>query len=197
MILSFKCQETLHLFESGDSRRWKSVLNVATRKLAMLKHFETAAEQDAAVKKLQKTVQPKDLKWFKLAKIVGIQLTLPQDFLETLSDTGEFSSDQIESIGDAMVPIRDDKAFSKFTRDASKVAGASEDVLRNYANWIEDSANFISKLTYGRAMTKARAWTRSDMNELKRAGDVEGARQKQTLLDTMTKAHQFILNPTD
>lgn len=36
MILSFKCQETQHLFESGDSRRWKSVLNVATRKLAML-----------------------------------------------------------------------------------------------------------------------------------------------------------------
>lgn len=36
MILSFKCQETQHLFELGDSRRWKSVLNVATRKLAML-----------------------------------------------------------------------------------------------------------------------------------------------------------------
>ncbi|MGL4316872.1 MAG: type II toxin-antitoxin system RelE/ParE family toxin [Pseudomonas sp.] len=36
MILSFGCQETRHLFESGDSRRWKSVLNVATRKLVML-----------------------------------------------------------------------------------------------------------------------------------------------------------------
>ncbi|MBB2494492.1 type II toxin-antitoxin system RelE/ParE family toxin [Aquipseudomonas ullengensis] len=36
MILSFSCEETQHLFESGDSRRWKSVLNVATRKLAML-----------------------------------------------------------------------------------------------------------------------------------------------------------------
>lgn len=167
------------------------------RQLALLKHFETAGEQDAAVKKLQKTVAPKDLKWFKLASNIGVQLSLPQDFLETLADTGEFTSDQIESIGEAMVPIRDEKGFSKFARDASKVAGASEDILSNYANWIEDSANFISKLTYGRAMTKARAWTRSDMNELKRAGDVEGAREKQVMLDTMTKAQQFILHPME
>ncbi len=36
MILSFRCAETQSLFESGDSRRWKNILNVATRKLVML-----------------------------------------------------------------------------------------------------------------------------------------------------------------
>ncbi|OLU29887.1 type II toxin-antitoxin system RelE/ParE family toxin [Pseudomonas sp. PA27(2017)] len=36
MILSFKCPETQALFEAGDSRRWKNILNVATRKLTML-----------------------------------------------------------------------------------------------------------------------------------------------------------------
>ena len=36
MILSFRCAETQALFKSGRSRRWASVLNVATRKLAML-----------------------------------------------------------------------------------------------------------------------------------------------------------------
>lgn len=36
MILSFKCLETRALFETGDSRRWKNLLNVATRKLTML-----------------------------------------------------------------------------------------------------------------------------------------------------------------
>lgn len=36
MILSFRCAETQALFESGSSRRWTNVLNVATRKLAML-----------------------------------------------------------------------------------------------------------------------------------------------------------------
>lgn len=36
MILSFRCAETQALFESGSSRRWANVLNVATRKLAML-----------------------------------------------------------------------------------------------------------------------------------------------------------------
>lgn len=36
MILSFKCPETQALFETGDSRRWKNILNVATRKLTML-----------------------------------------------------------------------------------------------------------------------------------------------------------------
>ncbi|MBD2837890.1 type II toxin-antitoxin system RelE/ParE family toxin [Pseudomonas sp. JM0905a] len=36
MILSFRCQETRTLFETGDSRRWRNILNVATRKLVML-----------------------------------------------------------------------------------------------------------------------------------------------------------------
>ena len=36
MILSFRCAETQALFESGSSRRWASILNVATRKLTML-----------------------------------------------------------------------------------------------------------------------------------------------------------------
>jgi len=36
VILSFRCDETWALFESGGSRRWGNVLNVATRKLAML-----------------------------------------------------------------------------------------------------------------------------------------------------------------
>ncbi|MDM8350326.1 type II toxin-antitoxin system RelE/ParE family toxin [Pseudomonas sp. sp1636] len=36
MILNFRCAETQALFETGDSRRWRSFLAVATRKLAML-----------------------------------------------------------------------------------------------------------------------------------------------------------------
>lgn len=36
MILSFRCDETRSLFESGSSRRWGNILSVATRKLAML-----------------------------------------------------------------------------------------------------------------------------------------------------------------
>jgi len=36
VILSFRCDETRSLFESGSSRRWGNILSVATRKLAML-----------------------------------------------------------------------------------------------------------------------------------------------------------------
>ncbi len=36
MILGFRCEETRALFESGASRRLGNILNVATRKLAML-----------------------------------------------------------------------------------------------------------------------------------------------------------------
>lgn len=36
MILSFRCDETRSLFESGSSRRWGNILSVATRKLTML-----------------------------------------------------------------------------------------------------------------------------------------------------------------
>ena len=36
MIKSFKCPETQALFETGKSRRWHTVLNVAERKLTQL-----------------------------------------------------------------------------------------------------------------------------------------------------------------
>ncbi|HBN9750943.1 type II toxin-antitoxin system RelE/ParE family toxin [Pseudomonas aeruginosa] len=36
MILTFRCDETRQLFETGLSRRWGAILTVATRKLAML-----------------------------------------------------------------------------------------------------------------------------------------------------------------
>ncbi|MGE8362329.1 type II toxin-antitoxin system RelE/ParE family toxin [Pseudomonas sp.] len=36
MIRSFRCAETEALFQFGSSRRWANILNVATRKLAML-----------------------------------------------------------------------------------------------------------------------------------------------------------------
>ncbi|MFZ6045301.1 type II toxin-antitoxin system RelE/ParE family toxin [Pseudomonas sp. CR3202] len=40
MIRGFKCESTRRLFETGQSRRWGNILNVATRKLAML-HYAT------------------------------------------------------------------------------------------------------------------------------------------------------------
>lgn len=36
MIKSFRCAETRTLFETGSSRRWSDVRNVATRKLVQL-----------------------------------------------------------------------------------------------------------------------------------------------------------------
>lgn len=36
MIVDFACRDTEVLFETGRSRRWNNILNVATRKLAML-----------------------------------------------------------------------------------------------------------------------------------------------------------------
>ncbi len=36
MIVDFACRDTEVLFETGRSRRWNNILNVATRKLGML-----------------------------------------------------------------------------------------------------------------------------------------------------------------
>ncbi|PZP21006.1 type II toxin-antitoxin system RelE/ParE family toxin [Pseudomonas kuykendallii] len=35
-MIDFRCADTRSLFEIGDSSRWKNILSVATRKLAML-----------------------------------------------------------------------------------------------------------------------------------------------------------------
>lgn len=36
MIISFRCNDTRRLFETGKSRRWSAMVKVATRKLMML-----------------------------------------------------------------------------------------------------------------------------------------------------------------
>lgn len=158
-------------------------------------HFEDAASQDKAVRALK----GKGLKvtYGKVDQRTGMQLVLPTEFLSVLADSGEFSAEQLSKVGEAMLPLRGNKAFGKFERDASKLAGASTDRLRDYVNWIEDSANFTAKLKYSRKMTKARATTRHLMEMLKDQGAVGEAREKQRLLDTMTKSQEFMLNPLE
>ena len=41
MIRSFRCADTLRLFETGESRRFSAIENVATRKLAQLDAAQT------------------------------------------------------------------------------------------------------------------------------------------------------------
>lgn len=41
MIKSFRCPDTQTLFETGKSRRWSSILKVATRKLTQLEAAST------------------------------------------------------------------------------------------------------------------------------------------------------------
>lgn len=165
------------------------------RELAHLEHFENATDQDIAVKALQGRYPPQNIKPSKIDDTERMYLSMPSDFLMTLSDSGNFSDDQIAAIGEAMTPIRTPKMFKVFARDASKVAGAEPDVLRNYANWVEDNANATAKFIYTRRITQAIAWTRSDMNELNRAGDVQGYRKLQRIYETMQRAKGYTLHP--
>ena len=174
------------VFETGEEGR---------KILVHTEHFETAAEQDAAVKKFHGRVGSENVKWFKIPEKGAGQLTLPLDFLEVLKDTGEFTDSEIGVIGQAMVPLRGEKAFSKFERDASTLSGADPDMLKNYANWLEDSANFTAKWIYSRKMTQARAHVRAELNEARVVGDVGNARELQRVLDTLARAQDFITHP--
>lgn len=165
------------------------------RELAHLEHFESAADQDIAVRKLQERYPAKDIKPSEIDDTARLYLSMPADFLTTLSDTGNFTDDQIVSIGEAMIPLRTPKMFRVFARDASKVAGAEPDLLRNYANWVEDNANATAKFIYTRRITQAIAWTRSDMNEANKAGNVQAYRKLNRIYKTMQRAKQFTLHP--
>tara|TARA_R110002126_G_scaffold43475_1_gene124508 strand:- start:2220 stop:2501 length:282 start_codon:yes stop_codon:yes gene_type:complete len=41
MVKSFKCADTQHLFETGNSSRWSAISKVATRKLTQLEAATT------------------------------------------------------------------------------------------------------------------------------------------------------------
>ncbi len=165
------------------------------RQLVYRTHFEDSASQDLMVKKLQK--KGLDVAYGKVHEETALQLSLPTEFLSVLADSGEFNSEQLAKIGEMMMPLKSEKAFSKLARDADRIAGASADRLRDYANWIEDSSNFISKLAYGRKLTQARSITKRDMESAQGLGEVETAREKQRLLDTMSKAQEFMMHPLE
>lgn len=165
------------------------------RTLIYRTHFEEAASQDKMVLTLKK--KGLDVEYGKISDETALQLALPVEFLSVLGDSGEFTATQLQQIGDAMLSFKGDKAFSRFLRDADKTAGASTDRLRDYANWVEDSANFISKLAFGRKMTKARSITRHNMQQAQALGNVKEARELQRVLDTMTKSQEFIMHPLE
>lgn len=165
------------------------------RRMVYRSHFDNAADQDALVKKLKG--QGLDVQYGKIDEETGINLILPTEFLSVLADSGEFSSEQLSKIGDAMLPLHAEKAFKTFSRDAEQILGASTDRLRDYVNWIEDSANFTAKLTYGRKLTMARVETRAALEEQQALGNVQEARSLQRILDAMSKTQEFIMHPLE
>lgn len=165
------------------------------REIVHVEHFETAAAQDAAHKEFLKKYPAKDVKATQISEKAGIQMTLPREFLQTLTDMDEFSPDQIREIGEAMTPIRTDKVFRTFARDASKVSGFSSDMLKNYTSWIEDSANATAKYVYGRRLTQAVAWARQTHRDLLNEEMIPEAREAQRIVDAMDRAKDYILHP--
>ena len=165
------------------------------RELVHVEHFESEIDMMEAQKRFLGRFSAEDVKTQQISEAEGIQMSLPREFLETLRDTDEFSNEQLTKIGEAMTPISTDKVFKVFARDALKVSGAEPDLLRNYVNWIEDSANSTAKFVYGRQLAQAVALTRQAKRNADKAGLVKEARRLQHIADTMARAKGYVMHP--
>ena len=182
-----------------QGRHGKYVVKVFVGKdLIYKRHYDSVGLQEKAVRELQQRFTLGGaVQWETLSEATGFQMSLPTEFLDVLRDTSEFTEEQLNTIQGATLKTTTDKLFSKVARDATRIGGADPDMVRNYANFIEDNANFIAKHTYGRKMTSAIASTRGEERTAMQAGDIPQTRHYHNLADTMQRAKQNIMHPLD
>lgn len=76
---------------------------------------------------------------------VGVLVNLPAEFVEQVAETLELTAGETDILRQLMQPNRTDKVVAKFTH---RLAGASRDFVRNYADYSWHMANMLVKMEY-------------------------------------------------
>lgn len=110
-----------------------------------LKEAQSASRGDPLVKVSSQILKEND----------GIPMQLPNDFLESLGQTGMFNDEQLELMADMMTKVRYEKLEAKYDQIASKMTGANNDFTRVFADYTLRNSNFIWKMYYRTAFRGA------------------------------------------
>jgi hypothetical protein len=133
-------------FESEEARR------LAYEKL------KAASDKDENLKVVTKNLEPYT------SRAIG----LPSDLLEQVAATGEFAEDQIEQLADLMTPLRYERLAKKYDAIISQVAGAEEDPIRNFTNFIWHNGNYTWKTRMRKEFERALREQSSQIRALER-----------------------------
>ena len=164
-------------------------------------HFETKAERQEAARRFAALAQKGErIVESELDDTTYVVMSFPKEFLQTLADTQEFTDEQITLIGDSMTPVRGSKLFARYEREGSKIRGASNDLMRNFAHWSWHNSNFLAKLQFRRKLNSAIALTRSDITQVNNSGLPIAERQKEVheldrVVGIMSAAREYIMHP--
>ena len=161
-----------------------------------LEHFESRSKRDRAEAEFRRIATAEQHIYSKdLTDSQYVQMTMPKEFLTTVAESGAFEPEQIQLLGDLLTPLRVGKMFERYEKAATKIRGASPDLMRNFADWSWHNANFIAKLEYNRKLKKAIGMTRHDALQARKVGDKATAYELERDLRLMEGAREYMMHP--
>lgn len=111
--------------------------------------FENAQERNEAAKRAEVRVKEGErVKSKDLTDTEYVLMSLPQDFLELVISELGLKEDQMERLYEVLSPIKKEKLLKPYDIERLKVAGASKDLRRSFANFIWHDANMLAKTRY-------------------------------------------------
>lgn len=132
-------------------------------------HFEDQAMfQQVYVKAQQVAATDPDVrvKSLVLDEEESLPMQLPRELLNTLEQTGEFTTKQMDLLEALLIPAKYDKIAAKYKKLGSALDGGSKDFPRTFAAFTWHNSNFVWKLKYGPALRAAASLARANVRRL-------------------------------
>lgn len=132
--------------------------------------FETEKERDRAIASIQKMFPGQLVERGKLFPQADILMGLPPTILQMIETRMNLSKEQQQTLRDLMVQYSPTQSFKNHFVRRKETPGFSRDVMRSYAKYFFNGANYLARLKYGPMMEQSMQNGRTDINALRKTG---------------------------
>lgn len=161
-----------------------------------IEYFESKKARDEAYRKLHKSTLAsgnKRIKAHDLSDAVSVMPSIPQTYIDTVSEMLGLSKEDTLAIQMAAQAVKGKAVFGKYDKEFRQITGASKDLQRNFADHVWHTANMLAKLKYRPEFNRATTMVSRQIREMHVRNEYTAPLQN--LQVWMQKQSDYILNP--
>jgi hypothetical protein len=173
-------------------------------KVVFRKHYERKADFDVAYRaalKANATNLGVQVSSQVLEEQTGIPMQLPNDLLERLGHTGEFTDEGLETLANVMSVSKYSRIAEKYEKITAQLPGGEENYTRVLADFAGRNANYIWKMQYRYELQQSISASKHLVRRLEKGGMMEAEAQAATVdrarrnIAMMQSSLGYLMNP--